>query len=82
MLRTLLSITLISLLSAAVTGQPQYGDLVVSVGSRYMNSGYTAYLDPSKPGTLTTLASAQHCSIHNWVRMAPNNTDLVATQCR
>jgi len=82
MQRTIVFFLLITLFASAADAQPRYGDLVFSTGEgQYGNQrGYTAYMDPVSPGTLTTLASAPAGSFHNWVRMAPNNTDLVISQ--
>lgn len=73
---------ILALFTSIAVAQPRHGDLICSVtdGSYGNQNGYTAYMDPSNPGILTTLASAPTGSFHNWVRVAPNNTDLVYTR--
>jgi hypothetical protein len=79
MRQILVILLLVVFLSPAVVAQPQYGDLVIATGHGAAGNvnGYTGYLDPANPSTLTTLANAPYGSFHNWVRMAPDNTDLV-----
>jgi len=79
--RLLVSLLVLAAVSAA-GAQPKYGDLVIATGHGLgsLQSGYTGYLDPARPGIFTTLATAPTGSFHNWVRMAPNNTDLVLTR--
>jgi hypothetical protein len=72
---------LVLLVGAAASAQPQYGDIVVAVGGS--GGGYTGYLSPANPGTLTTLntiAVAPTGCFHTWVRMARDNTDLVVSE--
>ncbi len=62
--------------SLTLPGQPVDGDLVIAT-STVGGYGLTLYLNPASPGTLTTLAGPDAADLHTWVRMAPNNTDLV-----
>jgi len=82
MRQTILLPFILGLLTSAGVGQPRYGDIVLSVtdGAYGNQNGYTAYMRPSNPGVLTTLAAAPVGSFHNWVRMAPDNTDLVCAE--
>jgi len=76
---TLVALCLVSI-PAAAGAQPRHGNLVFSVGDSSLQSGYTGYTSTLSPGTFSTLAVAPAGSFHNWVRMAPNNTDLVFTR--
>ena len=82
MRQTIVLFLLVILLAPAVAAQPQYGDLVITTGHGAAGNvnGYTGYLNPANPSTLTTLSNAPYGSFHNWVRMAPDNTDLVYTR--
>jgi len=74
----LLLVVLVGAAASAQPNWPQHGDLVVAVGGN--GGGYTGYLNPVNPGTLTplnTIAQAPANCPHLWVRMAPNNSDLV-----
>ena len=82
MRQTIVLFLLVILLAPAVAAQPQYGDLVITTGHGAAGNvnGYTGYLNPANPSTLTTLSNAPYGNFHNWVRMAPDNTDLVYTR--
>jgi len=62
--------------SPVATAQPAYGDLVLSVGETTAWSGVTGYVTPRRPGTLIPLV-ATRTGYHNWVGIAPDNTDIV-----
>jgi hypothetical protein len=70
------ALMLILLLAGAVAAQPADGDLVLAT-STGTGFGLTACLDPARPGTFTTLTGIDPADRHTWVRMAPNNLDLV-----
>lgn len=75
----LLTGVVLALVAGGAIGQPKEGDLVFTgtVGRFPPTSGYTAYLDPTKPATVTTLASAPSTHSHRFVRMAADNRNLV-----
>jgi len=68
-------IFLILVLGTAVgstPAQPQNGDLIYSAG------GFTGYLNPARPGTIAMLTPVPTGFFHTGIRMAPDNTNLVA----
>jgi hypothetical protein len=75
----LLTGVVLAVVAGGAIGQPKEGDLVftTTVGRFPPTSGYTAYLDPTKPATVTTLATAPSTHSHRFVRMAPDNRDVV-----
>ena len=77
MQRIIISALLLALFASFAVGQPQNGDLVLSVGLTKGTRGYTGYMSSSTPSSLTTLIASPTWSMDNWVRMAPDNTDLV-----
>jgi len=72
----ILPLTLVLFASLAVA-QPRYGDLVLSVGLNQGSQGFTGCMSSSTPSTLTTLIRSPQGRFDNFVRMAPDNTDLV-----
>jgi len=75
----LLLVALVSVHAGAQPPAPRCGDLVVAVGGT--NGGYTAFLSPTNPGTLTILSSAPWIPGGNsWVRMDSNNSDLMVCE--
>jgi hypothetical protein len=80
--------TLLLVLAAllVVTGpgpaQPLDGDLVLSLlQTNPTTLGAVVYFNPAKPNNITTLAvNFTRQNFDNWVRMAPNNTDLVVSE--
>jgi len=85
MARSVTALLFLGILATAVAGQPADGDLIISFIERtpqnQIAGGFTARFDPSNPARWTTIASAPPTYWHNWVRMAPNNADLVIAQC-
>lgn len=70
--------------SANAGAQLQQGDVVVSaffVQNNAFNQGAIVYFDPMNPTAISTLSSEVVAgSFHNWVRMAPNNMDLIVAE--
>jgi len=85
MSRSALCLLLLAALVASSAAQPANGDLILSfyqlstLGT--ITGGFTAAFPQSNPENWTTIARAPANHSHNWVRMAPNNTDLVIAQC-
>jgi len=71
---------LVSFIAGAAAAQPQHGDLVLTASPWNGYQGFTGYVNPAHPGTLTTLVTAPRYSADNWVRMAPGNRDLVVAR--
>ena len=65
--------------SGGVVGQPKDGDLIVTL-IQPTSGHFIAYVDPSIPRTVTTLAATPTYVWSGWVQMGPNNTDLVVHQ--
>jgi len=83
MKQILATLLLVSLISPAVAAQPQYGDLVITTMDGQNNlsrNSFSGYLNPSRPGIFATLAITPASIFHNWVRMAPNNMDMVLSE--
>jgi hypothetical protein len=76
---TLLASCLVAL-AAAAGAQPKHGDLILTVAGTSWTQGYTGYLNPASPGTLTTIAAAPANSFHNWVRMGSDNTSIAVSE--
>jgi len=77
---SVLTLTLVA--SFATAQKPSDGDLVFSLldANAYQN-GAVVYLNPQSPGTVNTLTTnLQANSFHNWVRMAPYNSDVVVVE--
>jgi len=77
---SVLALTLVTSIAAAQ--KPSDGDLVFSLldANAYQN-GAVVYLNPQSPGTVSTLTTnVQPNSFHDWVRMAPNNSDVVVVE--
>ena len=76
---------ILALFAGIAAAQPVNGNLVFSAiqlsPTGPITGGFLGFLDPNQPGILTTIAQAPTSFFHNWVRMAPNNTDLVVAQC-
>jgi len=68
----------LALVAAPCLAQPKDGDLIVTL--RYPTfantGGFTLSVDPQK-GTYTTLVQPNPKLVHEWVRMAPDNRDVV-----
>lgn len=75
---------LVAGLLAPLAAQPAGGDLILTfatVAGNAPNGGFTAYHRPGRSkGNLTTIAVAPTSSFDNWVRMAPNNQDMVISR--
>ena len=71
------TIVLLLLMAGIANAQPQHGDLVFSVADSNLTGGFVGVVDPMKPGTLNTLFSAPSRYMQTWVRMSPNNLDVV-----
>jgi hypothetical protein len=80
MRRILVLFPLLALLASAGAAQPQHGDLVLTASPSNGYQGFTAWLNPKKPGTLTTLRMSPFQNMDNFVRMAPDNADLVVAR--
>jgi len=77
-MQRIIVISLVLVLFASVApAQPRYGDLVLSVGPNQGTHGFTGYMSSATPNALTTLISSPQWRLDNFVRMAPDNTDLV-----
>jgi len=82
-MRVLLLVLLVLLLGAAATSaQPMHGNLVLSLLSLNPTTlGAVIYVDPNKPSAVTTLTpNVTPRNFTNWVRMAPDNNDLVVAE--
>jgi len=66
----------------AVAQRPNDGDLVFSLlDSNTFQNGAVVYVNPQSPAGVTTLTTnLQNNAFHNWVRMAPNNSDVVVAE--
>lgn len=62
--------------------QPADGDVIISVlGSPNLNTGKVLYFDPNNASVIGTLASNDlSSSFHNFLRMAPNNLDVMVAE--
>jgi len=73
-----LMLLVVGAVSGVVSAQPKEGDLVFTVSqSSPTTLAYVGYLDPTNPGTVTTLAIAPANGNFARVRMASDNTDLI-----
>jgi hypothetical protein len=71
-------ITLVFILFASLAAaQPQNGDLVLTVGLTQGTNGFTGFMNPRTASSLTTLIPSPKGKLDNFVRMAPDNRDLV-----
>jgi hypothetical protein len=71
-----LAALLIGVAALHTSSQPREGDLIAT--SVYGSNGFIVYLSPATPQNLTALALSQNPA--SWVRMAPNNTDVVVRE--
>jgi len=81
-MRVLWLVLLVLLVGAATMGaQPLYGNLVLSLLNVNSLTGAVIYVDPNNPSTVNTLtANVVRQNFTNWVRMAPDNNDLVIAE--
>jgi hypothetical protein len=77
MRRLVIFSVILTLFTSIAVAQPRHGDLVLSVGLIQGTQGFTGFMNPGAPGTLTTLTTSPKWKMDNFVRMAPDNTDLV-----
>jgi hypothetical protein len=77
----LLMVFAVAVVAGGAAGQPKDGDLVLAANRLYQPlDSPVVYLDPARPGVLTTLASIKrvnNMSRFAQIRMAANNHDLV-----
>lgn len=69
------------LLAPLAGAQPGDGDLVLSLFDATFQNGAVVYLNPRQAAAVTTLAvNTRTGGWYNWVRMAPDNRSVVATE--
>jgi len=77
----LLMLLIVAAMAGGVVGQPKDGDLIFAVSQTYPTTlSYLAYLDPTRPSAVSTLANAPANTSARGVRMAPSNSDLVVAE--
>jgi len=76
--KAVLTVLALAFIATPTLAQPKDGDLVVTMMyPTFANSGgLTICFDPSQ-GTYTTLVNPDPKMVHQWVRMAPDNRDVV-----
>lgn len=82
MRRALILSLLAGLVATATTGfaQPRSGDLVLSALQNDLQAGLVVTVNPARPLAPATLSSGWPGYFDNWVRMAPNNRDVVVAR--
>jgi len=68
---------IVAIVAGGVVGQPKDGDLIVNMAAQSRSPSFTAFIDPTNPTALTTIAIAGNGESHSAVRMAANNVDLM-----